>query len=49
MIAGVRGTAALIQPIPQLDMARLWIMLLLSFDVVFLTLSLWTFESVMTE
>ncbi|RPI57690.1 MAG: hypothetical protein EHM55_00930 [Acidobacteria bacterium] len=49
MIAGVRGTAALIQPTPQLDMARLWIMLLLSFDVVFLTLSLWTFESVMTE
>jgi len=49
MIAGVRGTAALLQAPPQLDMARLWIMLLLSFDVVFLTLSLWTFESVMTE
>jgi heme exporter protein CcmB len=49
MIAGVRGTAALLQPTPQLDMARVWIMLLLSFDVVFLTLSLWTFESLMTE
>jgi heme exporter protein CcmB len=49
MIAGVRGTAALLQATPQLDMARVWIMLLLSFDVVFLTLSLWTFESVMTE
>ena len=49
MIAGVRGTAALLQETPQLDMARVWIMLLLSFDVVFLTLSLWTFESVMTE
>ncbi len=49
MIAGVRGTAALLQDTPQLDMARVWIMLLLSFDVVFLTLSLWTFESVMTE
>ena len=49
MIAGVRGTAALLQETPQLDMARVWIMLLLSFDVVFLTLSLWTFESLMTE
>ncbi len=49
MIAGVRGTAALLAPEPQLDMARLWTMLLLSFDVVFVTLSLWTFEAVMTE
>ena len=49
MIAGVRGTGALLEVDPQLDMARLWIMLLVSFDVVFLTLSLWTFEPVMTE
>ena len=49
MIAGVRGTSALLQPEPQLDMARLWMMLLLSFDVVFVTLSLWTFELLMTE
>jgi heme exporter protein CcmB len=49
MIAGVRGTSALIAAEPQLDMARLWMMLLLTFDVVFLTLSLWTFETVMTE
>ena len=49
MIAGVRGTSALLQAEPQLDMARLWMMLLLSFDVVFVTLSLWTFELVMTE
>jgi heme exporter protein CcmB len=49
MIAGVRGTSALLGETPQLDMARLWIMLILSFDVVFLTLSLWTFESMMTE
>jgi heme exporter protein CcmB len=49
MIAGVRGTGALLEATPQLDMARLWIMLLISFDVVFLTLSLWTFEPVMTE
>ena len=49
MIAGVRGTSALLAAEPQLDMARLWVMLLLAFDVVFVTLSLWTFESVMTE
>jgi len=49
MIAGVRGTSVLLAAEPQLEMARLWVMLLLAFDVVFVTLSLWTFESVMTE
>jgi heme exporter protein CcmB len=49
MIAGVRGTSALLAAEPQLDMARLWVMLLLAFDVVFVTLSLWTFEALMTE
>ena len=49
MIAGVRGTGALLAAEPQLDMARLWMMLLLVFDVVFVTLSLWTFEPLMTE
>ena len=49
MIAGVRGTSALLAVEPQLDMARLWVMLLLAFDVVFVTLSLWTFEPLMTE
>ncbi len=49
MIAGVRGTSALLAADPQLEMARLWLMLLLSFDVVFVTLSLWTFEPLMTE
>jgi heme exporter protein CcmB len=49
MIAGVRGTSALIGADPQVEMARLWMMLLLSFDVVFVTLSLWTFEPLMTE
>ena len=49
IIAGVRGTSALLAAEPQLDMARLWVMLLVAFDVVFVTLSLWTFESLMTE
>ena len=49
MIAGVRGTSALLGADPHIEMARLWMMLLLSFDVVFVTLSLWTFEPLMTE
>ncbi len=49
IIAGVRGTSALLAADPQLDMARLWMALLLAFDVVFVTLSLWTFEPLMTE
>ncbi len=49
IIAGVRGTAALLQPEADLAMARMWIGMLGFFDVVFLTLSLWTFEPVMTE
>jgi len=49
MIAGVRGTSALLEVDPDVAMARFWIMLLLFFDVVFLTLSMWTFEPLMTE
>lgn len=49
LIAGVRGTAALIQPEADVAMARLWINVLVSFDAVFITLALWTFEPVMTE
>jgi heme exporter protein CcmB len=49
MIAGVRGTAALFQPEPDLALAQFWIALLVFFDTVFVTLSLWTFEPVMTE
>jgi heme exporter protein B len=49
MIAGVKGTSALLEATPQLAMAQLWILLLVCFDVVFLTLSLWTFDPLMTE
>jgi hypothetical protein len=49
MIAGVRGTAGLLDATPDIAMARFWIVLLLFFDVVFVTLSLWTFEPLMTE
>jgi len=49
IIAGVRGTAALLQADADLPMARLWLSMLVFFDVVFVTLALWTFEPVMTE
>jgi heme exporter protein CcmB len=49
IIAGVRGTAALLEPEGGLAMARAWIAMLVFFDVVFVTLALWTFEPVMTE
>ena len=49
IIAGVRGTAALLADEPSVEMARLWLSMLVAFDVFFVTLALWTFESVMTE
>jgi heme exporter protein CcmB len=49
IIAGVRGTAALLQPEADEPMARAWLSMLVFFDVVFITLALWTFEPVMTE
>ena len=49
IIAGVRGTAALLQATADLPMARAWLSMLVFFDVVFITLALWTFEAVMTE
>lgn len=49
IIAGVLGTSAILQTPPDRPMAELWIWLLVCFDVVFLTLSLWTFEPLMTE
>lgn len=49
IIAGVRGTAALLASPPDEPVAVLWIGMLAFFDVVFITLSLWTFEPLMTE
>lgn len=49
IIAGVRGTAALLQAEVDLPMARAWLSMLLFFDVVFITLALWAFEPVMTD
>jgi heme exporter protein CcmB len=49
IIGGVRGTAALLQADVDLSMARAWLAMLAFFDVVFITLALWTFEPVMTD
>ena len=49
IIAGVRGTAALLQPDADVAVVRFWLALLVCFDVVFVTLALWTFEPVMTD
>jgi heme exporter protein CcmB len=49
IIAGVRGTAALLGVTPDEPTAIMWIGILAAFDVVFVTLALWTFEPLMTE
>ena len=49
IIAGVRGTAALLQPTMDVESVRFWIALLVAFDAVFVTLALWTFEPLMTD
>ena len=49
IIGGVRGTAALLASPVDEPSAIMWIGILAAFDVVFVTLSLWTFEPLMTE
>jgi heme exporter protein CcmB len=49
IIAGVRGTAELLQPSFDEPLVRMLASLMTFFDVVFLTLSLWTFEPLMTD
>jgi len=49
IIAGVRGTAALLASPVDEPTAVMWLSILVTFDIVFVTLSLWTFEPLMTE
>ena len=37
------------QPEADLPVARAWLMMLVAFDAVFITLALWLFEPAMTE
>ena len=49
IIAGVRGTSAVLASPPDTPTTIMWLAILACFDVVFVTLSLWTFEPLMTE
>jgi heme exporter protein CcmB len=49
MMAGVLGTAALLEQPLNEPVATMWIGVLAAIDTVFLTLALWTFEPLMTE
>jgi len=49
VIAGVEGTAALFAGEPNPALAETWLSMLVFFDVVFVTLALWTFGPVMNE
>jgi heme exporter protein CcmB len=49
IIAGVRGTSAALASPPDRPAAMMWLAILVCFDVVFVTLSLWTFEPLMRE
>lgn len=49
IIAGVRGTAALLASPADTPTAVMWIGILGAFDAVFITLSLWMFEPLMIE
>jgi heme exporter protein B len=49
IIAGVRATATLLDPEVEMALVRFWVAMLIAFDVVFVTLALWTFEPLMTD
>ena len=49
LLAGVRGTAALLQPVPDRPVAIMWLSILVSYDAVFATLALWVFDAVTAE
>ncbi len=49
IIAGVRATGALVAPEFDAGVLQVWLALLVCFDIVFLTLALWTFEPLMTD
>ena len=49
VIAAVRGTASIFAVEPNLAMAQSWLSMLVFFDAVFLTLTLWVFGPVMGE
>lgn len=49
LIAGSKGTGALLDVKPQLQMVDVWIKFLFALDTIFLTLALWAFEPLSEE
>jgi heme exporter protein CcmB len=49
LVGGMQGTAAIFAVEPNLALAQTWLSMLVFFDAVFMTLSLWTFAPVMAE
>lgn len=49
IIAGVRAVATLTAPEFDVALARFWLSLMAAYDVVFVTLALWSFEPLMTD
>jgi len=49
IIAGSKGTSALLEDIPATADAMFWLKFLVAFDAIFLTLSLWAFEPLLVE
>ena len=49
LVAGVRGTTAIFAAEPNMDLAAMWLSILVFFDAVFLVLALWTFAPVMSD
>ena len=49
LVGGMQGTAAIFGAEPNLALAQTWLSMLVFFDAVFITLSLWTFAPVMGE
>lgn len=49
LIAGTKGTAALLEASPALPVAHFWIKFLLVFDAILLSVALWAFESLVVE
>ena len=49
LLAGVRGTAAMLQPVPDRATATLWLSILAAYDAVFVTLALWVFDAVTAD
>jgi heme exporter protein B len=49
LLGGMQGTAAIVGPEPNLELAYTWLSMLVFYDAAFITLALWSFAPVMSE